>query len=130
MIGITERDAPACCIGILAPQLDWKYFNAGVRSCLEVSVIKRNGSMKLFQILINVIAECNTFLLTNFVEKGLGVTFVTSKEFFDHATIKYDPVYDVKNFIQDRLSIYWTKKNPLSDVERDFLEFIISYFRK
>lgn len=78
----------------------------------------------------DVIAECNTFLLTNFVEKGFGVTFVTSKEFFDHATIKYVPVYDVKNFIQDRLSIYWTKKHQLSAVEKDFLEFITDYFKR
>lgn len=52
MIGITDNEAPASCIGIFAPPLAWKYLRAGVRSCLEVSVINRNGSMKLFQILM------------------------------------------------------------------------------
>lgn len=40
------------------------------------------------------------------------------------------PVNDVKNFIQDRFTIYWAKKRQLSDVERDFLDFITEYFDK
>ena len=73
IIGITERDAPASCIGILVPPLDWKYFNAGVRSCLDVSLIKRNGSMKLFQMLMN---EKSTTVAIAGPERGMN-TFLT-----------------------------------------------------
>ena len=52
MIGITDKDAPASCIGIFAPPLAWKYLSAGVRSCFDVFVMNKNGSMKLFQILM------------------------------------------------------------------------------
>ena len=76
----------------------------------------------------NVVAECNTFLLTRFVEKGLGITFVTSSEFLNEETMAKVPVSNVKNFVQDRLTIYWAKNRQLSDVESNFLEFITEYF--
>ncbi len=76
----------------------------------------------------NVVAECNTFLLTRFVEKGLGITFVTSSEFLNEETMAKVPVSNVKNFVQDRLTIYWAKNRQLSEVECNFLDFITEYF--
>ncbi len=76
----------------------------------------------------NVIAECNTFLLTRFVEDGLGITFVASAGFLNDRTMVKVPVSDVRNFVQDRFTIYWSKNHQLSDTESDFLEFITDYF--
>lgn len=52
IIGTTESEAPASCIGMFAPPLDWKNFRAAVRRCLDVLLMKRNGSTKLFQMLM------------------------------------------------------------------------------
>ena len=52
MMGTTESDAPASCMGTFAPPLDWKNLRAGVRSCLDVLLMNRNGSTKLFQMLM------------------------------------------------------------------------------
>ncbi len=76
----------------------------------------------------NVIAECNTFLLTRFVEDGLGITFVASAGFLNDKTMVKIPVSDISNFVQDRFTIYWSKNHLLSDTEADFLEYITDYF--
>ncbi len=76
----------------------------------------------------NVIAECNTFLLTQFVEDGLGITFVASAGFLNDKTMVKIPVSDIKNFVQDRFTIYWSKNHQLSETEADFLEYITDYF--
>ncbi len=76
----------------------------------------------------NVIAECNSFLLTQFVEDGLGITFVASAGFLNDRTMVKVPVSDVRNFVQDRFTIYWSKNHQLSDTESAFLEFITDYF--
>ena len=76
----------------------------------------------------NVIAECNTFLLTRFVEDGLGITFVASAGFLNDKTMVKIPVSDIRNFVQDRFTIYWSKNHQLSDTEADFLEYITDYF--
>ncbi len=76
----------------------------------------------------NVIAECNTFLLTRFVEDGIGVTFVASAGFLNDRTMAKVPVSDIRNFVQDRFTIYWSKDHQLSDTEADFLTYITDYF--
>ncbi len=76
----------------------------------------------------NVIAECNTFLLTRFVEDGLGITFVASAGFLNDKTMVKIPVSDIRNFVQDRFTIYWSKNHQLSETEEDFLQFITDYF--
>lgn len=76
----------------------------------------------------NVIAECNTFLLTRFVEDGLGITFVASAGFLNDKTMVKIPVRDIGKFVQDRFAIYWSKNHILSDTEADFLEYITNYF--
>ena len=85
--------------------------------------ICRNGGFEP-----DVIAECNTFLMTRFVEKGLGVTFVASTGFLSDETIIKVPITDVKTFSQSRFAIYWTKKHVLTDVENEFLDYITDYF--
>ncbi len=75
----------------------------------------------------NVVAECNTFLMTRFIEKGLGITFVASAGFLNDETLVKVPISDVKAFAQDRFAIYWAKKHQLTDVENNFLEFITNY---
>ncbi|MCR5442929.1 MAG: LysR family transcriptional regulator [Sphaerochaetaceae bacterium] len=76
----------------------------------------------------DVVAECSTFLMTRFIEKGLGVTFVASAGFLNNETIVRVPVSDVRDFSQDRFAIYWSKKHQMSDVERDFLDFVTERF--
>ncbi len=76
----------------------------------------------------NVTAECNTFLLTRFVEDGLGITFVASAGFLNDKTMVKVPVSDINNFVQDRFTIYWSKSHQLSETESDFLEYITDYF--
>ena len=76
----------------------------------------------------DVIAECSTFLMTRFIEKGLGVTFVASSGFLNDETMVKVPVSDVNVFTQDRFAIYWAKKHQLTDVESDFLEYITNNF--
>ncbi len=76
----------------------------------------------------NVVAECNTFLLTRFVEDGLGITFVASAGFLNDKTMVKIPVSDITNFVQDRFTIYWSKNHQLSETESDFLEYITDYF--
>lgn len=76
----------------------------------------------------NVVAECNTFLLSKFVEKGVGITLITSNEFLDGSTMVKIPIKEVKRFVQDRFTIYWAKKRQLSEVESDFLDYITEYF--
>ncbi|MBQ7730003.1 MAG: LysR family transcriptional regulator [Spirochaetales bacterium] len=76
----------------------------------------------------DVVAECSTFLMTRFIEKGLGVTFVASAGFLNNETIVRVPVSDVRDFSQDRFAIYWSKKHQMSDEERDFLDFVTERF--
>ncbi|MBR2281650.1 MAG: LysR family transcriptional regulator substrate-binding protein, partial [Spirochaetales bacterium] len=76
----------------------------------------------------NVVAECSTFLMTRFIEKGLGLTFVVSTGFLNEETMVKVPVTDVKEFTQSRFAIYWSRKYQLSEIESSFLEFTTSFF--
>ncbi len=67
-------------------------------------------------------------MMTRFIEKGLGVTFVASSGFLNDETMVKVPVSDVKVFTEDRFAIYWAKKQQLTDVESDFLEFVTNNF--
>lgn len=78
----------------------------------------------------DVVAECNTFLLTRFVERGVGITFVTSQDFLNDEAMKLIPIHGISNFMQEKFTIYWAKNRTLSEAEQDFLEFITSYFKK